>query len=314
MSSSNLTDQPSKPDRRSRLVTLLAILGVILLAVQAWGYGAWLFSSSLEPLRSPQPVPGDVVDRVRVAELSSLLGASAWLAYVAWDWSRKKTLTWPLLWTVTWACVYWQEPLVNVSTHTFSFNRAFHNLGDWTTYLPFVPSSYSPLPEALILEGLVFLYLLPLLATVVAAYMRLLRNRLRIRSPWILALIAYGTVAVFDWAFESRGIAQGLLRYVEIGGPALHEGRPTQWPLFQGFAIGAAWALPGIVTYLIRDHHAPEPRQHRPQWAIHRRSVSVTILAAVGAANLVFGVYNAGFVALMHGTTSEQPAWLSAPR
>lgn len=314
MSTSALADPGSKPDRRSRIATLLAVLGMVVLATQVWGYGAWLLSSSLEPLRSPQPIPDDVANRIRIAELSSMLGAAAWLAYVAWDWSRKRALTWPLLWTVTWVCVYWQEPLVNVRTHTFSFNRAFHNLGDWTTQLPFVPSSYSPLPEALILEGLVFLYLLPLLATVVAAYMRLLRDRLRIRSPWILALVAYVTVVGFDCAFETRGIAQGLLRYVEIGGPALHEGQPTQWPLFQGFAIGAAWALPGIVTYLVRDHRAKEPRTHRPQWSVDRRSATVTVLAAIGAANLVFGLYNASYVAVMHGTVSEQPAWLSAPR
>lgn len=294
-----------------KLVGVLAVLGAAVLLVQLWAYAAWLFTSPLEPVRSSAPVPDEVVRNVRIAELSSIVGATAWLGFVAWDWRRRRTLTWPLLWTVAWASVFWQEPLVNVRTHTFSFNKEFHNLGDWTTYLPFVPDSYSPLPEALVLEGLVFLYLLPLLAVAVAAYMRLLRRHLRINSPVVLTLVAWASVVAFDMAFELQGIHQELLAYVEVGGPTLHAGEPGQWPLYEGLAIGAAWAFPGVLTFFVRDRASADGY---PRWWPGRRGVVVTLLAAVGAVNLVFGLYNAGYVALMEGTPTEQPASLLASR
>lgn len=244
-----------------------------------------------------------------MAELTSIIGAVAWLWYVGRDWWRRRTLTWPLMWTVAWACVFWQEPLVNVRTHTFSFNREFVNLGDWTSHLPFVPGTIPPLPEALVLEGLVFLYLLPLVAVGVAAYLRLLRRVLPTTNVVALIVTAYLTVVAFDLAFELQGIHQGLLRYVEIGGPAIGGGTPEQWPLFEGFSIGAAWAFPGILTFLLREHW--KVQVHRPQWWPGRRPTAVTLLAAIGAANLVFGVYNAAYVAEMKGTISHQPAWMS---
>lgn len=298
--------------RTRPVVAGFAILGVAVLLVQVWGYGAWSLSAPLEPIRSGVPVPDNIRSSVRLAELTSVIGATVWIGFVGFDWWRRRALTWPLLWTVAWACVFWQEPLVNVRNHTFSFNREFQNLGDWTTHLPFVPDSYSPLPEALVLEGLVFLYLLPLLAHAVAAYTRLLRRLLPFASVIPALVLAYLSVVGFDIAFELQGVHQGLLRYVELGGPAIGGGSPEQWPLFEGFAIGAAWAFPGILTFLLRDHWRIQSA--RPTWWTGKRASSVTLLAAIGAANLVFGLYNATYIAVMDGTVSHQPGWLAPVR
>lgn len=278
---------------------VLVIIGVLALAVQLWGYGAWV-SSTPHAVQPTVATPPHVTDHVHLAELTSVIGAACWLWYVAWSTWRRRGLTWPLLWTLAWTLAYWQEPLVNLRHHTFSFNRAFYNLGDWTSHLPFVHGSPSPLPEALILEGLVFVYLLPLLAMVVAGYLRLLRRLLPFRSVLPAIAIAYLSVVVFDAAFELQGISQGLLRYVEIGGPALNSGSSHQWPLLEGLMIGAAWAFPGIAMFLLRDHWR-FPRTG-PQLA--ERSTTATVLAAVGAVNLVFGIYNAVYILTMHGTVA----------
>lgn len=316
MSSDAVTAVPPLPPpgepalfRVRPVVAGLAALGVAVLLVQVWGYGAWLLSAPLEPIRSGVPVPDEISSRVRIAELTSVIGATAWIGFVGFDWWRRRAMTWPLLWTVAWACVFWQEPLVNVRNHTFSFNREFQNLGDWTTHLPFVPDSYSPLPEALVLEGLVFLYLLPLLAIAVAAYARLLRRVLPFASVIPSVVIAYLSVVGFDVAFELQGVHQGLLRYVELGGPAINAGEPGQWPLFEAFAIGAAWAFPGLLTFLLRDHWQVQTKA--PIWWTGRRGRSITLLAAIGVTNLVFGLYNTTYIAVMDGTVSEQPDWLA---
>ena len=87
-------------------VGILALLGAALLAVQLRAYGAWLLASPLAPVRPAVPVPSDVRSNVRVAELTSIIGAIVWLGYVGRDWWQRRTLTWPLLWTVAWACVF----------------------------------------------------------------------------------------------------------------------------------------------------------------------------------------------------------------
>lgn len=280
-------------------VAALAVLGGVVIAVQAWGYVAWLLSPDFTTVTSPTPTPDAVRAGVARAQLVSVVGTVLWLGYVVWDWRRRRELTWPLLWTVAWALVFWQEPLVNVRTRTFSFNKEFANWGDWTTHLPFVRDS-SPLPEAILLEGLVFVYLLPLVAFGTVALMRVLR---RLRVPvFAVVLVAWLAVGLFDLLFERQGIDGGLLAYAEVGGPALDRGEPSQWPLYEGLAIGLAWALPGMVMFFRRE---PVPRW----WPGHRGSL-VTVLAAVGVVNLGFGLYNAGYALVMHGTVAQLPPWL----
>lgn len=290
---------------------LLGVLGSVVVLVQAWGYGRWRTASGLEPVRAAAPLPSDVAADVRSAELTLVVLAAAWLAFVAWDWWRQRTLTWPLLWTIAWASTFWQEPLVNVRHHTFSFNTGFRNAGDWTTHLPLVPDSYSPLPEAIVMEGLVFLALLPCLAFGVAALLRLAHRRLGIRNRALLIAVGYLAVVAFDAAFELAGIGQQLLAYVELGGPALDAGDHNQWPLYEGAAIGAAWAFPGILMFLRRDFPPEGARETQPRWWQGRRAAALTIVTAIGAVNLVFGLYNAGYVAIMDGTVTDQPEWLA---
>ncbi|MFI6095020.1 spirocyclase AveC family protein [Lentzea sp. NPDC051213] len=288
-------------------VACLAIVGVVVVVAQVWGYTAWLVSADFVPIRSSEPLPGEISANVARAELAAVAGAALWLSYVVWDVVRKRALTWPLLWTVAWASVFWQEPMVNLRNHTFSFNKAFVNRGDWTPHLPFVRDS-SPLPPALVMEGLVFVSLLPLIAVATAGLLRVLRRHLRI--PVLVVLVAWFAVAVFNMVFERWGIAQGVLSYVEVGGPAFDKGKPTQWPIYEGIALGFAWALPGMVTFFRRDALDPARRELTPRWWRGRRATLVTLLAAVGLVNLVFGLYNAGYVWILDGTVAEMPAWL----
>ncbi|WP_188113563.1 spirocyclase AveC family protein [Nocardioides humilatus] len=289
-------------------VAALAATGSVALLVQIVAYGAWLTSGKLGPVRSIGPVPADVARNVHAAELTLVGLAAVWLVLVGWTSWQQRGLTWPLLWTAAWASAYWQEPLVNARRRTFSFNDGFVNFGDWTTHLPFVPDSYQPLPEALLLEGLVFLALLPALTMVVAGLVGWLLRRGLGRA--VAFVVGYVAVVAFDVCFELAGISQDLLAYVEVGGPALRSGDPDQWPLYEGVAIGAAWAFPGLLTAARRDRGDAACREVRPRWWGGRWATLVTLLAAVGVVNVVFGLYNAGYLAIMAGTVADQPPWL----
>jgi hypothetical protein len=294
--------------RHEIAVAALAVAGAVVVAVQVWGFTAWLLSPDFATITSPTRAPDAISAGVTRAQLVSVVGTVLWLGYVAWDWWRRRRLTWPLLWTVAWTLVFWQEPLVNVRTRTFSFNKEFANWGDWTTHLPFVRDS-SPLPEAVLLEGLVFVYLLPLVAMATAALMRVLHRYLRLPSP-VLVLVAWFAVGLFDMLFERQGIAGGLLAYPEVGGPALDPGQPNQWPIYEGLAIGLAWALPGMVMYFRRYPTDRDKRELTPSWWRGSHAWLVTVLAAVGLVNVVFGFYNAGYALIMHGTVAELPPWI----
>lgn len=293
----------------SSIALPLAVVGVIVLLVQLWAYGAWLLTSGLEPVRSFGAVPDDVLANIRTTEKMSVIATFLWLSFVCWDVFRQRTLTWSLLWTLTWAAVFWQEPLVNIRNHTFSFNTAFYNAGDWTTFIPFVPDTYSPLPEPLLMEPLIFIYQLPLLAMLVYGYMKLL-HRLKITNTFALCVIAYLSVVAMDAYVELQGIEQQLLRYVEIGGPAINAGQPNQWPLYEGFGLGACWAFPGILMYLLRLR----PDSDFPLWWRGRCAKALTVLTAIGLLNLFFGLYNTGFILVLDGTVAEQPPYLSPHR
>lgn len=298
---------PSALTRSQIAVALLAVVGVLAVIVQVWGYTAWLRSPDFAAVASPAPPPESISTGVTRAQWALGVAVVLWLAYVVWDWLRRRELTWALLWTVAWTLVFWQEPLVNVRDRTFSFNKEFLNRGDWTTHLPFVGHT-SPLPEALLLEGSVFVCMLPLVAVGTAALMRVLRRYLRI--PAVVVLVTWLAVGLFDMLFERMGISGGLLAYDQLGGPAVNGGEPSQWPAYEGIAIGLAWALPGMVMFFRR--YAPDPanRERAPRWWHGRRSTLVTLLAAVGLVNLVFGLYNAGYALTMSGTVATMPPWL----
>ena len=308
-------DPAKGPSFQPAVALGLAVIGAVIIVVQACGYLSWLFSSDFAAIRSPVAVPEDIKAIAHQAELSSIIGASLWLCFVAWGWSRKRTLTWPLLWTIAWALTFWQEPMVNVRHHTFSWNKALFNRGDWTTHLPFVPDSYSPMPEALILEGLVFLYLLPLFAMVIAALMKAMQRYLHITNKVMLVLLAWAAMGLADMKFEFGGIAKGLLAYVEIGGPALNAGSVTQWPIYEGVGVGLAWALPGMIMFFRRDVAMAAHNEVFPRWWQGRYAIPATLLAAVGLVNIIFGIYNAGYVMIMDGTVASLlPPWLAPVR
>lgn len=277
------------------MTRFLAALGVLFLAVQVWGYVGWLLSDEFVAHDSPVPLPASVDAAVGRGQVVQVVGVLLWLTFLAVHTARKRALSWPLVLTIVWASVYWQDPLVNLVDPVFSYNAGFFDRGDWTAYLPFVPDDAPGLDQPLLMQALVFLWFIPVVSAGAYGVMRLASRWTR--NPVVLVLLAWAAIAVFEGLFELQGIDQGLLAWRRVTeGLSLHAGEPDQWPLYEGVLLGLVWALPGIALYF-RDRLPPV----RPV---------VGLLAAVGALNLAFLSYNVALILLARNDVPLDP-WLT---
>jgi hypothetical protein len=97
----------------SRMLRLLAVVGGGFVVYQTWGYVGWLLTDI--PLRRHGAgVPDDVKSSVIRGEVMIGLGALAWLGFLVWSIRKRGWATWPLILSVSWALVYWQESLVKL--------------------------------------------------------------------------------------------------------------------------------------------------------------------------------------------------------
>jgi hypothetical protein len=118
----------------------------------------------------------------------------------------------------------------------------------------------------------------------------------------VVAAIVYAAVLVFEFGVEMRSIAQGVHSYPEVfGALSIRDGQADQFPLYENWLLGLMWFLPGLLVFLVRDLRGralplPGPR---------------TVLAAAGALNLAFLLYNlVAFVWLPADTVAPMPPWL----
>jgi uncharacterized protein DUF5135 len=315
-----LSDEPAQlpqatsPTRNRRILLLsaLAAVGVAVVVYQVWGIVAWLVSDDFRPSPSV-PVPDDMRDIVVYSQRGMQVVAAVWFGYLVVDLVRRRTLTWPLLITSVWFLTYWQESLANVTDGRFAYNSRYFDRGDWTPHLPFVDDSGSTLPQPLTMEPFVFFAVLPLLAFAGAALLRGVRRAFGIRSPWALAGIGWAAFVALDFVIERRSIGQGMHSYPLVYGPlSIRDGTPQQFPLYEAALLGLMWALPGIVLFLFRDVPTTAAVPTPPRWRPGPAGALLTVLAAVGAMNLVFLAYNlVAFVWLPGDTPAPMPPWLT---
>lgn len=283
-----------------RSVAALAALGAVFLVVQVWGYVGWLLSDEFVEHDSPEPIPAAVATAVERGQLVQVVGAALWLVLLVVLTFRKRALTWPLVLTIVWSTVYWQDPLVNLVDPVFSYNAGFFDRGDWTAYLPFVPDDAPGLDQPLLMQALVFVWFIPAVSAAAYGVMRLV-SRWTTRSV-VLVLVAWAAIAVFETLFELKGIDQGLLAWRQAAPElSLRAGTPDQWPFYEGVLLGLLWALPGIVLFF---------RDRLPVARGDGVSLVVGLLAASGALNAAFLAYNVALIVLA-GDPVELDPWLS---
>jgi len=290
----------------SRMLRLLAVVGGGFVVYQVWGYVGWLLTDI--PLQRHDPgVPDDVKSSVIRGEVMIGLGALAWLGFLVWSTRKRGWATWPLILSVSWALVYWQESLVNLSERRFTYNAYFLTRGDWIPNLPFSGADEPLLDQPLLMEALVFCWMIPAVGLAVAWLLGRV-SRLTSSTPVLIA-VGLLAAAVFETAFEFAGISQQLLAWNRVPEElSLGAGTVHQWPMTE-FPLGFVWALPGVMWHF-RDHFRVlgwlDPTA-APRTA---EAVLVRILALTAIINVAFLAYNLTLALVPATATADFPPWL----
>jgi len=292
---------------------VLGAVGVLFVVYQLVGYTTWMLSPGFAPpprgdsLISPEALAG-----VRFAQLTQIVSAGVWSLFLIISWLKLRRLTWPMALSIGWIAVYWQDPLVNIVHHDFSYNAYFFNRGDWGGYLPFLPYHTNVLSQPLLVEGLVFYWQIPVFALLTSWLMGRARQGLGIQNPWILSAIGWSIMVIADFLLESRGIQTHAFAWNRVSRMlSLHAGTPNQWPLYEGIAVAAMWASGGILHFFRGvnrftpfDREITEEGPFAGLWLV---------LVLIGFFNLIFLGYNAVLVILggFDPAPTNFPSWLS---
>jgi hypothetical protein len=290
---------------------VLAVIGAAFAVFQVYGYVAWALDGGGAQFEVDQTVPADGRLGVRLGQTLMPAVMVAWLAYVGTGVVRLRALTWPALVTAAWALTYWQESLANVTGARFAYNSAFVDRGDWTFFLPVLPVPGPGLPQPLGMEPFVFLGLFPALSFLSLALIRGFRKITKDLPVWVPILAAYVVILTLELLIEFRSISQGVHAYPEVfGAMSIRDGQPDQFPLYENWLLGLMWFLPGLAVFLLRDRAAVPPATP-PRWRPGGLGTVLTVLAAAGALNVAFLIYNLiAFVWLPGDTVAPMPAWL----
>jgi hypothetical protein len=290
----------------------LAVIGVLFVVYQLWGYIGWILSDQFV---STPPGPDAIPDEIRQGLVRTQwilsLWAIVWTGILVKQWRSTRRVTGPLMLTIAWLSVYWQDPLVNWTGRNFSYNAYLFNRGDWIGHLPFVSHVGPMLTQPLLVEALVFYAFIPALGLLTYGIMRLANHRLHIHSPAALIVIAWLAIAAFDAGFENLASHQRMHTWSSVTPEfALNAGTQFQWPLYEGAFIGLLWGLGGMLIYF---------RGHRELTVLddgvatltapdHART-AVQVLSIIGLYNILFLAYNVALTLLAHNTISV-PSWL----
>jgi hypothetical protein len=299
------TDTITPPRARSAPRVLVGV-GAAFVLYQAWGYAGWLLAG-IPWQRQGDGVPDAVKSSVLRGEVLLVVGALAWIVFLALSSRRRGRPTWPLVLSISWALVYWQESLVNLSERRFTYNPYFLSRGDWIPHLPLSGADEPLLDQPILMESLVFVCLIPAVGLAVAWLLG--RAARRTSSVVLLVVIGCLAAALFETAFELAGISQQLLVWNLVPEHlSLFGGTVDQWPMTE-FPLGFVWAAPGILWHF-RDRFAWLGWLDPTAGPRTGAALAARVLALTALINLAFLVYNVALATVPAATGAAFPAWL----
>jgi hypothetical protein len=297
--------------RTARPVLLWAATGALFLAFAAYLIIAWLVSGEAKRVPSGvTPVPGWMKVVLEIQQWG-LFAAALVLIYFQVFRARRREGRIPVkgLVVISFALLWWSDPLYNYFVPGFNYNAYFINLGTWIGHVPGWQSPHpTSTPQPLIWLPGVYTCMFFLMAVIGSRIMGAVGRRRPEMGRVGLLISAYVPLVVVGTFWEAMFMRMGSHQYGgAIDELTLSHGQYYQFPIYQGISAAALYTSWAALIHFKDDRGRSlvEKGLERVQAGARMQGL-IRFFAVSGAVTVIFfGFYHIpmNFFAL------EQSAW-----
>jgi hypothetical protein len=260
MTSSTIVGHPAEQlddPKSTRAVSWWAGLGFGFLAFATYLIVSWIASG--EPHRvSAGPTPLTMYMKIS-------LGIQQWglfagmLALIWFKAIRPKIRTGSVpfdgLMVISFALMWWSDPMYNYFTPGFNYNAYFINLGSWVGHTPGWMSPHpTQIPQPLLWLPGVYTCAFFLMVVIVNWIFRTLRRKWPTISPVSMWLAAFVPMMVVGTLWEASFMVMGSHSYASaIHALSLNPGKYYEFPVYQGITASLLYTTWGSMRYFRDD-------------------------------------------------------------
>lgn len=260
---------------RIRPIFWWAGLGAAFLAFAAYLIIAWLAAG--EPARV-SPGPTKLPAAMKIALSTQQWGLFAGMLLLIWFKAvrpKLKTGSFTLdgLIILSFAVLWWSDPLYNYFTPGFNYNAYFFNLGSWIGHVPgWMSPNPTKIPQPLLWLPGVYTCAFYLMVLATCTIMRKARDRFPTYSGVTLWFIAFVPMMVLGTLWEAAFMVMGSHQYgSSIRALALNAGHYYAFPVYQGITASLLYTTWGAMRFFRDDRgqsfaERGAERLHLPAW------------------------------------------------
>jgi Spirocyclase AveC-like len=284
---------PGIAPNQVRPIAAWAWIGFGFLTFAAYLVLKWLISGEAHRVGSgPTPLPTAMKICLGVQQWGLAAAALALLYFRAIR-PRLRTGEWTFdgLLLLTFALMWWSDPMYNYFALGFNYNAWFVNLGSW---IGGVPGWMSPhpdrTPQPLIWLPAVYtcaFYAMVLIACAIMRRLRARRPTLSMPSVWAITFVP---MMVFGTIWEASFMVMGSHQYASsIRGFALNPGKYFEFPIYQGITASILYTTWAAMRYFRDDHGRTFPERGIERLRVGPKArAAVRFFAISGATTFIY--------------------------
>lgn len=291
----SVVDESTTP-KRTLPISWWAGLGFGFLAFAAYLIISWIAAG--DPHRvpaGPTPLPTYMKVSLTIQQWGVFFGMFALIWFKAIR-PKLRTGTVPFdgLMVISFALMWWSDPLYNYFTPGFNYNAYFINLGSWVGHIPgWMSPNPTQIPQPLIWLPGVYTCAFFLMVVIVNWIFRTLRRRWPSISPVSMWLIAFVPMMVVGTLWEAAFMVMGSHAYASaIRGFSLNPGKYYEFPVYQGITASLLYTTWGAMRYFRDDRGLSFAERGVDQLNVPSRAKGwVRFFAVSGAITGIFFVF-----------------------
>jgi hypothetical protein len=286
------TDEEELP-RTSQSFIGWICAGLVFLGIEIYAVVAWIVSGQAHATpHGPTPIPGWMVVNARIWEVGGLIITAGFIYYfVIRPIRREGRLGIDGYFTIAFATLSWQDPLINYLHPWVSYNTVFLNYGSWTSHiLGWVSPGAHNFAEPVLWTGPGYIYIMYGFTLIAVAVMRSAHRRWPSFGAAQLVIVCFVFAAVLDLVAETLWLRLGMYVYPgAIRSVTLFPGKYYQFPLYEVAIFAALFTgFASFRYFLDKDNRTVAERGLDVVADGTRKKGVLRFLAITGALNVIF--------------------------